>query len=284
MQQLLEFIARHFHWLLFIVLEAVSVALLFSYNSYQGSAWVSSANAVSGRIYEFQADIEQFLGQRENNELLTRRNIFLEHKVKKLEQLLADQHTDTAALRQQIASQYTTVAAKVVSNSVNRTENLITIDKGEADGIRPDMGVVGGTGIVGVVYLTGKHYSVVIPVLNRRSHISCAIRHRQYFGYLSWQGGDPTIAYVDDIPRHARFRRGDFVETSGYSSIFPRGITVGRIEEIYNSRDGLSYRLKVKLSTDFSRLRDVCVVTDTEAIERQRLLDAARDSLTLTNR
>lgn len=87
------------------------------------------------------------------------------------------------------------------------------------------------------------------------------------------------MAYVEDIPRHARFRRGDWVETSGYSSIFPPGVLVGKILQVYNSRDGLSYRLKVQLTTDFSNLRDVLVITDSTVAERVKLLDAARDSL-----
>jgi rod shape-determining protein MreC len=144
------------------------------------------------------------------------------------------------------------------------------------------MGVACGTGIVGVVYMVSTHYAVVIPVLNSSaSHISCCIRGRGYFGYLNWYGGDPTVAYVEDIPRHARFKRGDWVETSGYSSSFPPGILVGRIENIYNSADGLSYRLKVRLTTDFGNLRDVVVISDRSIATRMRVMQAARDSLKL---
>ena len=171
------------------------------------------------------------------------------------------------------------MTAKVVSNSVNSHDNLITIDKGSADGISKDMGVVSGNGVVGIVYMVSKHYSVVMPVINSHSRVSCSIRGRGYFGYLHWTGGASNIAYVEDIPRHAHFKRGDWVETSGYSSIFPPGIIVGKIVEVYNSPDGLSYRLKVNLSTDFGNLRDVCVITDKSFAERQQLLESARDSL-----
>jgi rod shape-determining protein MreC len=145
------------------------------------------------------------------------------------------------------------------------------------------MGVACGNGIVGVVYLASTHYAVVIPALNASSRISCVIRNRGYFGYLTWYGGDPSVAYVEDIPRHAKFYRGDWVETSGYSSIFPRGVSVGKIETVYNSRDGLSYRLKIRLSTDFGCLRDVCVINDSKVAERLRLQQAATDSLLRTH-
>jgi rod shape-determining protein MreC len=98
---------------------------------------------------------------------------------------------------------------------------------------------------------------------------------------LTWYGEDARYAYVEDIPRHARFKRGDWVETNGFSSIFPPGVLVGQIVEVYNSRDGLSYKLKVRLSTDFGNLRDVVVINDQAIEERLKLIQAAKDSLKL---
>ena len=159
----------------------------------------------------------------------------------------------------------------------------MTIDKGSKDGVKVDMGVACGSGVVGVVYLVSDHYAVVIPALNSSSsRISCAIRGRGYFGYLHWDGGDASRAYVEDIPRHAQFHRGEWVVTSGYSSIFPAGVMVGQIEKVFNSPDGLSYRLQVKLATDFANLRDVCVINDESVAEQTRLLHAAQDSLKAT--
>lgn len=282
MNNLLAFLTRHFHWLLFLFLEAVSVVMLFQFNNYHGSVWVSSANVVAGKIYEWRSSIETFFSLVRVNEELTQRNIFLEHEVNRLRQLHADQTVDTtlAQLAElQKIEQFKLIPAKVIANSVSKKDNMITIDKGRADGVESDMGVACGNGVVGVVYLAGEHYSVVLPVLNNRSRISCAIRGHGYFGYLSWNGGDPSRAYVEDIPRHAQFKRSEWIETSGYSSIFPHGISVGKIEKVYNSPDGLSYRLLVHLSTDFACLRDVCVISDKDMLERARIQAAARDSL-----
>lgn len=161
----------------------------------------------------------------------------------------------------------------------------MTIDKGRADGVEVDMGVACGNGVVGIVYLVGEHYSVVIPVLNASSsRISCTIRDRGYFGYLRWYGGDPSVAYIEDVPRHAKFRLGEWVVTSGFSSIFPSGVMVGRIEQAYNSSDGLSYKLKVQLSTDFSCVRDVFVISDKGIAERAAIMQAARDSMSVKQR
>ena len=288
MKNLLAFLQKYFHWVLFVTLEVVSLVLLFQYNHYQNSVWSSSANVVVGKIYEWSSALDSYFSLKKVNENLTLRNFYLERQVSQLRRLYQEsQETQSKEERKALAdvSQYSLVPAKVISNATNTPDNLMTIDKGSKDGIEEGMGVVCGAGIVGITYLTSTHYTVVIPVLNSRSsRISCAIRGHGYFGVLRGYGGDSRYAFVEGIPRHARFKRGDWVETNGYSSIFPEGVLVGKIVEVYNSRDGLSYKLKVQLSTNFGNLRDVVVVTDKSFAERVRLMQAANDSLKLNVR
>ena len=285
MHNLLDFLQKYHHWFLFVILEVISGVMLFRYNSYQGSVWLSSANRVAGQVYELESGVTSFFSLTRANEELTLRNFYLERQVDQLRRLYTDVTKDTTVEERnqlQFLSQYKLIPAKVVSNSVNKPDNLMTINKGKADGVEVDMGVACGNGVVGIVYLVSDHYSVVIPALNANSsRISCAIRNRNYFGYLHWTGGDPTIAFVEDIPRHAHFKKGEWVVTSGYSSIFPSGVLVGQIEKVFNSNDGLSYKLQVRLSTDFSCLRDVVVVSDKTISERVKLIEAARDSIRL---
>ena len=282
MQNLLALLTRYFHWLLFLLLEVASVVLLFRYNSYQGSVWVSSANSVAGKLYEWQSGVEQFFHLQERARQLAQRNLELEYQLSHARQSLLDLGRDTAAVDSAlhaVVSGLQLLPAKVISSTLRRRDNLLTIDRGSNDGLKPDMGVVCGTGLVGVVYMTSAHYSVVMPVLNVHSRISCAIRDRGYFGYLSWDGKNPTEAYMDDVPRHAQFSPGEWVETSGYSSIFPAGVSVGKVLAINNSADGLSYRLSVQMSTDYARLRNVYVVKGNGLAERLQLQLSARDSL-----
>ena len=283
MRNLLDFLKNYYHWFLFILLETISGFMLFKYNSYQNSAWLSSANAAVGKLYEVESGITTFFSMTRANEELTLRNFYLERQVTQLRRLYMEVTQDTTVKERQelqMLSKYRLIPAKVVSNTLDKRDNLMTIDKGRVDGVEVDMGVASGNGVVGVVYLVSDHYSVVIPVLNTTmSRISCAIRDRNYFGYLNWDGRDPAVAFVEDIPRHAHFKRGEWVVTSGYSSIFPPGVLVGQIEKVFNSADGLSYKLQVRLSTDFGCLRDVCVISDKSIAERVRLMEAARDSM-----
>ena len=288
MRNLLDFLYKYHHWLVFILLEVVSVVLLFQYNSYQGSVWFSSASAVAGKVYELESKMTAYLSMAKENEELTMRNLYQERQLDQLRRLYAEATKDTTAaeLKElEFLSQYKLIQAKVVENSIHKLENLITIDKGRKDGVEPDMGVACGNGIVGVVYLVSDHYSVVISALNAASsRISCAIRGRGYFGYLHWYGGDPSVAYVEDVPRHAKFKLREWMVTSGFSSIFPSGVQVGKIEQVYNSSDGLSYKLKVRLSTDFGNVRDVVVISDKSIAERAALMQAARDSISFKQR
>lgn len=282
MRNLLAFIAKYNHWFLFVILEVICAVLLFRYNSYQGSVFFSSANVAVGKVYEFDAQAKSFFSLTKVNEQLTQRNLYLEEQVKDLTERMVELTNDTNYTKRsqlEMLSSYKLIPAKVITNSINQRDNLITLDKGSDDGVRVDMGVACGNGVVGIVYMVSKKYCVVIPVLNSHSNISVTVDKRGYFGYLHWLGRRPDKAYVNDIPLHAKVLPGDQVVTSGYSSIFPPGLQVGKVLYVFKSLDGLSLQLQVRLSTDFSTLRDVCIIDDAKMKERIDLMRAAQDSI-----
>ena len=282
MRNLLAFIAKYNHWFLFVILEVICAVLLFRYNSYQGSVFFSSANVAAGKVYEFDAQAKSFFSLTKVNEQLTQRNLYLEEQVKELTERMVEITNDTNYTKRsqlEMLSSYKLIPAKVITNSINQRDNLITLDKGSDDGVRVDMGVACGNGVVGIVYMVSKKYCVVIPVLNSHSNISVTVDKRGYFGYLHWLGRRPDKAYVNDIPLHAKVLPGDQIVTSGYSSIFPPGMQVGKVLYVFKSLDGLSLQLQVRLSTDFSTLRDVCIIDDAKMKERIDLMRAAQDSI-----
>lgn len=274
MRNLLDFFVKYHHWFLFILLEVISFGLLFRFNNYQGSVYFTSANWLSGTVYEISEGIVSYFNLKSVNEELMERNIYLEQQVSALRKAYIEVTGDTAwidTIRHSVLKDFAMLKADVVHNSINRTDNYVTLNKGEKDGIRPEMGVIGENGVVGIVYLTSSHYSIVIPVLNSKSNISCKIKASEYFGYLKWDGVDSRYAYLMDLPRHSVCEKGDTIVTSGFTSIFPAGIMAGVVEEITDSHDGLSYLLKVKLSTDFGRLGNVRVISRNDGIEQKEL-------------
>ena len=268
---------KYNHWFLFVLLGVISLPLLFRFNNYQGSAFFTSANYLAGIVYEASSQVTRYFGLTEVNKDLTARNVELEIEVERLSQALEQYTQDTtgvANLRKEALKDYVLYDARVVNNSITHPNNFITIDKGEADGIRPEMGVVCGNGVVGIVYLTGKHHAIVLPVLNSKSSISCKIKRTSYFGFLKWEGGSSQYAYVKDMPRHSEFSLGDTIVTSGHSAVFPAGISVGTVDDMEDSHDGLSYLLKVKLFTDFARLNNVRVLGSFNGTEQAQLEDS----------
>lgn len=263
MRNLIDFVAKYYYWALFLLLEAVSGVLFFRNNSYQNSVWFTSANHVVAEIDRFYAQVAHYLWLQVNNDELTRQNTTLHIENALLRRKLAELTPDTTLAAKTVAEAlkgYTLIPAEVTSNDVRHRDNLIIINKGEADGVRPEMGVVSGTGVVGIVSKVSQHYAVVVPVINSKSSISCRVRGSQYFGYLRWQGGNPLLAELTDIPRYANPQEGVLIETSGFSAVFPPGIFVGRAVKIEDSADGLSYAMRVNLSTDFRRLQHVAVI------------------------
>ncbi len=279
MRNLLDFIIKRYYCLLFILLEAIAIVLLVRFNNYQQSVVFTSANAVSGSIYRLSGEVKSYLHLREDNAVLLERNILLEQRLALAESALKMEQGDSLYAYIGVAArrEYDIIKALVINNSIDRSNNYITIDKGSSDGIRPEMAVVGAGGVVGIVFRTSAHYSLVIPLLNGKSNLSCKIAKNDYFGYLQWEGHDPSHAYLKDLPRHAKFSVGDTIVTSGFSTMFPEGLMVGTIDDVSDSHDGLSYQVRVLLSADFGNLTDVRVLMDRNADERMQLERQGQD-------
>lgn len=282
MRNLLNFFLKYNYWFLFILLEVISFALLFRFNNYQGSAFFTSSNQVAGMVYEVANNVTGYFHLKSINDDLVQENVELELQIERLRSVLMELTADSVGIEKVKADAlkgYDIYRANVINNSLTHVDNYITLDKGENDGIRPEMGVINGSGVVGIVYHTSANYSVVIPVLNSKSSISCKIKRSDYFGFLKWEGGSSEYATVKDMPRHSLFSLGDTIVTSGHSAVFPGGIPIGTVEDISDSHDGLSYLLKVKLFTDFGRLNDVRVIAQKgqeEQIELEQKVKGGR--------
>ena len=280
MHDFIERITAYIHWALFLLLETLSGFLLFQYNHYQGSVWFTQANAVAAMVHEWEEVALAYLRLPEENAALVRRNIVLQQQ----NDLLRHGNLPKSFIRKgdtiasftlpvnETGEAYSQIEARIIDNSVRKRDNMLVINVGSDDGVAPEMGVVSGTGVVGIVSAVTSHYALVMSVLNSHSSISCRLRGTEYFGYLKWKGGSPLRACMDDVPRHAHIKKGDIVETSGFSAVFPAGIFLGRVAEIKNSSDGLAYELEILLSTDLANLRHVSVINNHSKAELDSLL------------
>lgn len=274
MHNLLSFLLRYSAWILFVVYVLISCSLLFKSNPYQHALYLTSANSVSSGIYNTATGITSYFNLRDINYDLQRNNAELEQELLNLKAELRryreTEYADSVKVHPSL-SRYSFFIAHVINNSISRPHNFITIDKGSADGIRPEMGVIDQNGVVGIVNVVGPHSARIISLLNDRLHISCKIKESQHVGSLVWDGRSPQTAILEEIPRHATFHRGDTIVTSGFSTTFPAGVPVGTVDGVMKNYNDNFYALSVKLFTDFSTLSTVRIIADSMKEELETL-------------
>lgn len=161
--------------------------------------------------------------------------------------------------------------ANTIRNSFLLKKNYLTIDKGEDDGIKQDMGVISPKGIVGIIENTTGRFATVQSVLNTKSSLNAMVKKTGHFGSLKWDGQSLNIVQLVDIPNIAPVQKGDTIVTGGMSNIFPKGIYVGRIVDIAKSQMDNSYIIDVELFTDMSNIDFVYVIENKDAGEVNKL-------------
>ncbi|MBR5844409.1 MAG: rod shape-determining protein MreC [Bacteroidaceae bacterium] len=280
MRNLIDFLIKHHAWIFFIFYVAMSCILLFSSNPYQRSVFFGSSNRVVAQVYETTNAVSGYFGLRKANEELLMQNGELAMENLQLRRQLQRYSyaaaADSLAQSDPMLQQYDFVLARVINNSVSHLENYITLDKGSADGVEPEMAVVDHGGIVGIVNVVNEHNSVAISVLNTKLHVSCKVKGTDCFGSLVWDGRSAAYAVLEEMPRHVEFVPGDTIVTSGFSAVFPDGVMVGTIHDYAKQKDDNFYAMQVKLSTDFARLGAVRIIKNYTQDQQQLLEKEAR--------
>lgn len=264
MRNLIDFLIKYSTWFVFAFYVIVSCIFLFDKNPYQHHVYMTSAGRLTAGIYDLSHNITSYFNLRETNEELQLQNARLEEELlgmKATLQMYQEKYYADTMVAPEPLRPYRFIIASVINNSIHRPYNYITINKGAKDGIKPEMGAFDQNGIVGVVNIVGDSYSRLISLLNPNFRLSCKVKGNEAFGSLVWDGKDPQIALLEELPRHTIYTTGDTVVTSGYSAMFPEGIPVGIVTGSEKTIDDNFYTLRVKLLTDFSRLSTVRVIS-----------------------
>lgn len=268
MRDLFRFLFRQRNNLLFAALLALSMWLVVIGNMHQRAQVISSSNVVIGRIYTMRNDITSFADlRRVNNDLV--RSLSMERERKFNLSLVSDTGGEVIDTIRRL--RYTWIPAQVINSTTQKEKNFITLDKGSLDGLRPDMGVIGTDGIVGMVRETSPHFSLVTSVLNPAHAASAQLKSTRHFGQLKWNTSDPRTVLLSDIDKHIPVAVGDSVVTRGSEGVYPPGIQVGVVEKVENDPSIPFHVIIVRLSEDLTRSGQVTVVGDLMRIERDSL-------------
>ena len=285
MQTLLKFILRYGNFLLFILLEVAAFMLVGWSNAYPRSSVLSTANRFVAWQYEVVSEVTGYFGLKGVNERLAAENAALRSQLEN-SGLWEESDADTTKI---LSTNYKSPfkgdlegpriiyrEGKVVQMTMNGMRNYLTVNRGEEDGVYEGMGVRNEEGAVGIVATVGKHYAVVLPIINIETHLSCRYLKNDYIGTLQWDGRDTRFAELADVATHLEVNIGDTIVTSGLSTSFPAGIPVGVVEDCRLDEGASYYTVRVRLATDFRRLRYIEVIDneDVEEIQGLRIKDA----------
>jgi rod shape-determining protein MreC len=171
---------------------------------------------------------------------------------------------------------YNILEAKVVSSSTTSQMNYLTIHRGSAQQVRPNMGVIGPQGIVGTVLNVSENFATVMSLLHRQYNVVVKLKNGGERGAIEWDGLNPLFVTLKDIPKSAKVAKGDTILTSQISSKFPANILVGTVYEIVPDNSTNFYTLKIRPATNFFNIEYVYVIDNLQYDEQKRLEDSTR--------
>jgi rod shape-determining protein MreC len=266
---------------LFLTLEVVCIIFIQRTNTLQGNDIVSSANAVSGLVYKKQSDVLYYFGLRKMNDSLLNENARLRQLVEQYRSI--DTLTDTVVHTRSVVgdsskhiiryAEYVYRTARVINNSVNASDNYITINRGSASGIYKNMAVLSGTGVVGRVEHVSRNYSSILSVLSAKQKVSARLRNTAN-GFVIWDGKNPRVLTMIDVPQQVVVKKGDSVFTNSYSLYFPPEVLIGTVIKTEMVKKNAMQHIYLRSSTDFRNLQYVYVVENKMSTEKKQLEDS----------
>ena len=253
----------------------LAIILTIQQKNYHRTKFINSANFISGGVYSSINNLEEYLNLKEINSDLQIENAFLRSNLlSSLKRINGSYYQFNDTLYRQ---KYVYRIADVISNSYSSPSNYVTLNMGSNDGIIEEMGVISPSGVVGIVGAVSKNYCTVISFLHPKTVISCKLKSNGVSGLLQWNGGDISQAQIKDIPITTRISQGDSVLTSGYSSVFPGGIFIGKIKSFNKDLESQNQRITVDLNIDFTSLSKVYIVENLYKNELDELSKKALD-------
>lgn len=250
--------------LVFILIEGLSLLLISHNGAMQKYKLMVGIRHLQSALWDKGESTRYYFSLKQTNEDLEAENIRLTRELEKYKKFATKHISDSVINAYNPEFEY--IPAIVVKNSTNRQHNTIILDKGSKDGIKPDMGVITPSGVVGYVHSVGESHSLVVSFLDIDNTITAIIKKSGTFGTLRWKGNKTGEATLSEIPIHSSFSIGDTIVTSGFSAIYPKGIDLGVITSS-ESVGGTSFDLTISLFEDFSNLHYVYVVDNPNNLE-----------------
>lgn len=268
MQFILNPIIKNGLFLFYLLLAVISLIFTFREKVYHKSVLDKTTTQFSGFVDKKISNATQFIHLKKDNLSLQNENAELRKQLEKLKGEMSESDTVKRIVSNiEFHQTYRFIPVEVINNSIVKSHNMITLNKGSRHGIEKGMGVISGNGVIGYVYKTSPNYSRVMSTLNQSTRINARIKHNEYFGTLTWNGKDPRFAQLNEIPKYIEINKGDTIETDGKSPAIPGGIMIGTVENTKIDEISGELDIRVRLKENFGRLRYAQVVVNLEKME-----------------
>ncbi|MEA5458007.1 rod shape-determining protein MreC [Arcicella sp. LKC2W] len=277
MYQLIQFISRQRAFILFAILEVLSLWFFYSYNNYPNAIFFNTTNYYAAKALETSNSITEYSNLRDVNKDLATENSRLNQLVSKLQAQQLDKSIINYKADSAVASRFKFVVAKVQNLTTTQFNNYITIDKGSADGLAPGMGVISSTGVVGKIKSCSEHISIVISILHSEYSVSAKLKRNNEIGSVKWDGVNPDIVEMTEVSRYKAVKIKDTVVTSDFNYVFPPNITIGYVKKVGVKADQTFHDIEVQLATNFHTLAYVYVINNKLMNEQKTLEEKTND-------
>ena len=206
---------------------------------------------------------ENISNLQEENEKLKKKNSELEQSLREYEITKSENETlkEYVNLKDKY-NKYTTIPAYVINRDIGNYSNIVVINMGWKDGIKENMTVIADEGLVGHVISTTSHTAKVQTIVDTSTAVTSTISTTKDTIIVQGTLGEKKELKATYIPTDASIIQGDSVETSGIGGIYPKGIHIGTIKEIFNTKNITDRYATVETAVDFSKLATVLVIVN----------------------
>ena len=249
-------------WIIFAALVIAAVVIILSWNDPMVKGFRARALGLTGTVENAFAVAGSYLRALEENESLRSENIRLSGQLARSTERVreADRLQQMLDLEDSLATDV--VAARIVYKDILRERNTLTLDVGSADGVEVVMAVVEPRGILGKVVLVGEHFSQVMSYRNTEFFVPAKISPHQSDGIVRWNGQEEDLLVMDHVMKTDPVEVGQEVVTSGYSSIFRRGLPIGVIARVESPPGEPSWHVFVRPAAELADAYHAFVILD----------------------
>ncbi|MCX8080545.1 MAG: rod shape-determining protein MreC [Bacteroidia bacterium] len=266
MRNLIRFIIKNNFYFLFLLLQTLSLYLLYLSHTYQGSILWNTSKDWAGKIFALREKGLRYLMLDDINRML------MQSYLQKLRcNSKPPEFPGTIKSSSNALQYYEFLTAEVVDVTKHYQNNYLTITGGSKHGVVRDMGVFSPSGIVGIVQDVSENFSLVMSVLHLKFKVNCEIKKNGIYGMLQWNGSSPYYAELTDLPNHTKAIRGDTIVTGKLSGMFPAGIPVGVVEYVERKQNEPFLTAHIRLTTEWGKLHQVFVVKNKYLLEADSL-------------